>query len=91
MTHRTHITDAPISRVACLWCGRSFKPRLGGSRQRFCCPSHRNAFHTAARIWAERAVVSGVLTVSDLRTGADAACTLLSLALGNRPARYPTT
>ena len=63
----------------CLWCNREFKPRRsGGSRQAFCCPSHRIAFHSAARRWAERAVSSGQLTIAELQNGPAAACTLVS-------------
>src|SRR5262245_56686401 len=63
----------------CLWCNREFQPRRsGGSRQAFCCPRHRVAFHSAARRWAERAVASGVLTIAELQNGPTAACTLVS-------------
>jgi hypothetical protein len=39
----------------CLWCGRGFVAR------------HRNAFHGAARVWAERAVAGGLLSIGDLK------------------------
>ena len=61
----------------CLWCETSFEPRRGGSRQRFCRARHRIAFHTAARLWAERALDSGVLTLADIRNGTGEPCTLL--------------
>jgi hypothetical protein len=61
----------------CLWCGKPFtRRRNGGSRQSFCGPPHRIAFHTAARRWAERAVASGALTVAELQSGSAVACTL---------------
>jgi|HubBroStandDraft_4_1064222.scaffolds.fasta_scaffold44544_2 hypothetical protein len=59
----------------CLWCGTEFKARRAGSRQRFCCPRHRIAFHSAARRWAERAVACGALTVLELRDGGSEAYT----------------
>jgi hypothetical protein len=61
---------------ACLWCGRTFARRRGGSPQRFCSPGHRVEFHTAARVWTERALVAGSMTIADLRNGVVAPCTL---------------
>jgi hypothetical protein len=61
---------------SCLWCGRPFHARRGGSPQRFCCATHRIAFWSALRRFAERAVASGSLTVADVRNGAAVACTL---------------
>jgi hypothetical protein len=66
------VTTSP----GCLWCGRPFPVRRGGSRQRFCCAGHRTMFWGAARKWAERAVTVGILTVADIKNGAPAACTL---------------
>jgi hypothetical protein len=61
--------------TTCIWCGRLFATRrTGGSPQRFCRSEHRNAFWTAARRWAERAVAIGVVTIAELRAGAT--CTL---------------
>src|ERR1044072_1115666 len=52
----------------CLWCGRTFRPRVtGGSAQKFCCPGHRNAFWTAARRWTLRAIETGLLSVECLK------------------------
>src|SRR5262249_44068623 len=48
----------------------------GGSPKRFCCPAHRMTFWSAARRWAERAVVAGSLSVDDIRNGVGEACTL---------------
>jgi hypothetical protein len=67
-----------MAEVRCLWCRRPFEPRRGGSHQLFCRPTHRTEFHTAARIWAERAIAAGAVTIADLRNGLDEACTLLS-------------
>jgi hypothetical protein len=61
----------------CLWCRRPFRDRRGGSPKRFCCAAHRMAFWSAARRWAERAVVSGFLSVDDIRNDVGKACTLL--------------
>ncbi len=62
----------------CLWCGRVFAPRRGGSPQRFCSPEHRTRFWGAARQWAEHAVTAGMLTINDLKNGPGAACTLVA-------------
>ena len=65
----------------CRWCGGEFQARRrGGSEQAYCCPRHRVAFHTAARLWAERAIAAGVLTIADLRNGDPSACTLIGRA-----------
>ena len=61
----------------CLWCEGEFELRKGGSPQRFCNSKHRDAFHSAGRRYAEHAVLSGQLTVADLRNGSPEACTLL--------------
>jgi len=58
----------------CLWCDDEFEPRKGGSPQRFCHPKHRDAFHSAARRWAEHAVLNGRLTVAELRGDPLEAC-----------------
>ena len=69
------MTAAPIH---CRWCGRACRPRRGGSPRVFCTSGCRNAFHAAARRWAERAIAAGMLTIAELRNGDPAACTLLS-------------
>jgi hypothetical protein len=51
----------------------------------FCAAACRTAFHSAARRWVERAIVSGTLTVADLRNGNPEACTLLP-AFSSTPA-----
>jgi hypothetical protein len=63
------MSGTPFERDFCLWCERSFVPRAGGKPQKFCRPSHRAAFHSAARRWAEAAVTGGRLAVADLRAG----------------------
>jgi len=66
-----------VTRTTCRWCGREFQARgRGGSKQAYCCPRHRVAFHRAARLWAERAIAAGVLTIADLWNGDPSACTL---------------
>ena len=67
--------------IVCPWCGRSLHAcRRGGSPQKFCCATHRAAFHSAARRWAERAVSVGLLTADDLKAD-PAACTLLPVTV----------
>ena len=44
---------------------------------RFCCATHRTAFWSALRRWAERAVAVGALTVDQIRNADPAACTVL--------------
>jgi hypothetical protein len=61
----------------CNWCGVPYRPRRGGSRQRFCGPGCRTAFWSALRRWGERAIAAGILTVTDVRDGDPEACTLL--------------
>jgi hypothetical protein len=77
------------SAFCCLWCGRSFPARRGGSPQRFCCAAHRLAFWSALRRWAERAVAAGVLTVADVRNGATPACTLRPGGISPAPVSEP--
>src|SRR5207248_1120132 len=80
-----HIMDGDAGLIAaaaanpiCLWCETEFEPRKGGSPQRFCNSKHRDAFHSAGRRYAEHAVLSGQLTVADVRNGPAEACTLLT-------------
>jgi hypothetical protein len=69
----------------CLLCDRPFQARrTGGTPKKFCCPAHRNAFHTAARKWAEKAVADGRITLDDL-TRDPGACTLLLAASSLSP------
>ena len=63
--------------ATCHWCGGSFCPRRGGSPQLFCRSACRVAFHSAARRWAEGALVTGTLTIGDIRNASPEACTLL--------------
>ena len=76
-----------ITSPVCLWCRRPFSGRRGGSPKRFCCAAHRTAFWSAARRWAERAVVSGFLSVDDIRNGVGEACTLLPRGDSPAPVR----
>jgi hypothetical protein len=80
-----------MTEVTCSWCATPFRPRRGGSRQRFCCPGHRNEFHSLARSWAEKAVASGALTVSNLQNGAIEPCTLPQDSPAPVPPRDPHT
>src|SRR5438270_669460 len=68
---------AAAIRPACLWCDTAFEPRKAGSPQRFCTSKRREEFHSAGRRYAEHAVLSGQLTVAELRNGPAEACTLL--------------
>ena len=78
-----------ITLPGCLWCKRPFRARRGGSPKRFCCAAHRIAFWSAARRWAERAVVSGLLSVDDIRNDPTEACTLLPGASSPEPVSLP--
>src|SRR2546423_12814751 len=75
-----HIMDGGAAiaiKPICLWCESGFDPRRGGGApQRFCQPKCRDAFHSAGRRWAEMAVLSGIITVGDLRNVSVAPCTL---------------
>jgi hypothetical protein len=52
----------------CLWCDRTFTPRMtGGSTQKFCCTGHRQLFWIAARRWTMRAIEAGLLSVDCLQ------------------------
>jgi hypothetical protein len=64
------------NQLDCLWCSRSFEPRRGGSRQTYCRPACRAAYHKAARQFCERAITDGRLTVQDLRNAATVPYTL---------------
>jgi hypothetical protein len=75
---------------ACLWCGRPFSARRGGSPKRFCSASHRMAFWSALRRWAERAVAAGILTIDHIRNGDPAACTLLPGSISSVQGTAPT-
>ena len=60
----------------CEWCEQPFRPRHGGSPQRFCGSKCRTAFWSALRRWGERAVTVGILTIDDVKNADPAACTL---------------
>src|ERR1700739_5155397 len=78
-----------IALSVCLWCRRPCSARRGGSPKRFCCAAHRMAFWSAAGRWAERAVVSGFLSVDDIRNGVGEACTLRPGASSPAPVPSP--
>ena len=88
-----HIMDGGAAiaiKPICLWCEGGFDPRRGGGApQRFCQPKCRDAFHSAGRRWAEMAVLSGVITVGDLRNGSGAPCMLAGREEG--ASDYPAT
>ena len=70
------IAAAAVNAI-CLWCEGGFDIRKGGGApQRFCQPKCRDSFHSAGRRWAEMAVLSGVITVGDLRNVSGAPCTM---------------
>src|SRR5215471_8463507 len=66
-----------MAEVTCTWCGKSFNRRRGGRVQSFCSARHRVEFHSAARLWAERAMAQGILSVADLRNCHNETYTLL--------------
>src|SRR5207302_10235740 len=69
------IAAAAMNRI-CLWCEGGFDiGKGGGAPQRFCNSKHRDAFHSAGPRYADHAVLSGQLTVADLRDGSLEACT----------------
>jgi hypothetical protein len=75
--------------ATCRWCEKPFRPRRGGSQQRFCGSKCRATFWSALRDWAERALAAGVLTVAEVRSGNPAACTLLGAAVSSPPVSPP--
>ena len=56
--------------TACRWCERPFRPRQGGSPQRFCGARCRTLFWSALRRWGESALAAGILTIADIKGGA---------------------
>jgi len=75
----------------CPWCERPFRPRRGGSPQRFCQSKCRVAFWSALRRWGERAIDLGILTIGDIKNGAPTACTLLQGPSSPAPPEYPSS
>ena|SRR6516165_10699462 len=63
--------------ASCPWCKAPFRPRRGGSPQRFCGSKCRTEFWIALRRWGERAISVGILTIADIKNDDPAACTLL--------------
>ena len=81
----------PPSGPACLWCGRPFPARRGGSPKRFCCAAHRVEFWSALRRWDKRAVAAGMLRLDQIRNADPAACTLLLSSNSPAPIDPPAT
>ena len=70
------LSTSDITRTMCLWCDGAFRARNnGGSQQRFCCPAHRTAYHSAARRYVKAMVAAGKVSVDELKA-AGTACTL---------------
>ena len=70
MPSTTATDDAPRSVAACRWCAGLFDVKtIGGNRKEFCGPNCKGAYHTALRMWAQRALDGGLITVDDLRSG----------------------
>src|SRR5882724_2333032 len=60
-------SDEGLNSARCLWCGGPFEPRHSGGRpQRFCEPTHRRAFDTAARRFVGALIGAGQVSVADL-------------------------
>ena len=51
----------------CLYCGTPLKKAAQRPFKRFCTDAHRNLFHSAARAFVTRAVISGQLSRAELR------------------------
>jgi hypothetical protein len=81
------VTTVQPGETKCSWCGQDLQPRRGGSPQRFCSAERRSLFWSALRRWGERAVAAGILTITDIRNGDPAACTLLGAPIS--PPRQP--
>jgi hypothetical protein len=69
----------------CVWCEKPFRPRRGGSPQRFCSGACRTVFWSALRRWGEAALTAGTLTIDAVRNADPAACTLAGIAKAPRP------
>ncbi len=55
----------------CLWCEASFSAKtVGANPKKFCSEKCRNTLHSAARVWAERALADGRLSLKDLKDSA---------------------
>ena len=70
-------TGAAVTKSAlvCPWCTKEFKPRRGGSAQRFCNARCRTACWSALRRWSEAALSAGTLSIDVVRSGRLEACT----------------
>lgn len=63
--------------------------QTGGHAQRFCTALCRLAFHAAARRWTVDAIEAGVLSIENIRNGAQPTCTFPQTA--SAPAPMPTS
>jgi hypothetical protein len=80
------VTTLRPREAKCSWCGQDLQVRRGGSPQRFCSTEHRSLFWSNLRRWGDRAVAAGILTISDIRNGDPAACTLPGTPVSPPPA-----
>ncbi len=63
-------TTTSAVRAACRWCGQPFDAKIVGvNTKTFCGPDCKGAFHTALRMWAQRALDDGRLSIADLKAG----------------------
>ena len=54
--------------TACPWCDKPFMSKtIGAHRKRFCSSTYKDAYHTALRKWAQRAVEGDGVTITDLK------------------------
>ena len=52
----------------CEWCDKPFDCRkIGAHRKRFCSATCKDRYHTASRMWVQRAIALGQLSVADLK------------------------
>jgi hypothetical protein len=94
-----HVASLQACQKHCEWCHSPFTPRntkaTGGKPQRFCKAPCREAFHTASRIWVQKCIDAGTVSVSDLKrvtalhrqNARVAPCTLLRRGFGLSRAR----
>jgi hypothetical protein len=55
----------------CFWCGAPFSAKtVGANPKKFCSALCKNEFHTATRLWAERALADGRLSLNELKAPA---------------------
>ena len=70
MTTATATDSTPRAVAPCRWCAGLFDVKtIGGNRKEFCGPDCKGAYHTALRMWAQRALDDGRISITDLRSG----------------------